>query len=158
MEGLKFSTWLGSLVAPPTSFYLIGFDETSIKLAINQLASIGYEPFIKSAFVFAQGTETSKLIDLDYFWNHPDDFTIVDVRDLKEVKEKKFFEQSIHIPLVELASSAKDLPASKPIVVHCAGGYRSAIASSMLQNVLLDKPPVFDLGKAVLNWSDFNNR
>jgi hydroxyacylglutathione hydrolase len=39
---------------------------------------------------------------------------------------------SINIPLPQLADRLDEVPANKPIVVHCEGGYRSAIACSIL--------------------------
>jgi rhodanese-related sulfurtransferase len=37
-------------------------------------------------------------------------------------------------------------------VVHCAGGYRSAAASSLLQSALKDKVKVYDLGEAIKDF------
>ncbi len=36
-------------------------------------------------------------------------------------------------PLAQLRSQLADLPRSKPIVVHCAGGWRSSVAASLLR-------------------------
>jgi rhodanese-related sulfurtransferase len=36
-------------------------------------------------------------------------------------------------PLDQLRNSLRDLPADRAIAVHCKGGYRSAIACSLLQ-------------------------
>jgi hydroxyacylglutathione hydrolase len=41
------------------------------------------------------------------------------------------------------------IPTDKPIVVHCAGGYRSAAASSLIHSTLNGKVSVMDLGEAV---------
>ena len=40
---------------------------------------------------------------------------------------------AMHKPLDKLASMLSDLDKKKPIVVHCKGGYRSAIACSVIQ-------------------------
>ncbi|MEO8886913.1 MAG: rhodanese-like domain-containing protein [Mucilaginibacter sp.] len=42
-----------------------------------------------------------------------------------------------------------EIPINKPFVVHCAGGYRSAADSSILQNAFGDKIKVLDLGEAI---------
>ena len=39
---------------------------------------------------------------------------------------------ALHIPLHRLESRLKEIPAGRPIAVHCASGYRSAIAASLL--------------------------
>jgi len=77
------------------------------------------------------------------------DFTIVDVRNVSEVKEGKIFSNSISIPLAEARDRVNEIPTDKPIVVHCAGGYRSAAASSLIQSKLNGSVKVFDLGDAV---------
>lgn len=51
-------------------------------------------------------------------------------------------------PLNELRDSAKEIPTNKPIVVHCAGGYRSAAGSSILQNEL-EGVTVYDLSDEI---------
>ena len=57
---------------------------------------------------------------------------VVDVRGPKE-RELKHIEGSVHIPLDQLRRRASELPRDRTLVVHCAGGYRSSIAASILQ-------------------------
>jgi hydroxyacylglutathione hydrolase len=38
-----------------------------------------------------------------------------------------------HIPLGELPREASSVPEGRPVIVHCQGGARSAIAASLLQ-------------------------
>jgi hydroxyacylglutathione hydrolase len=40
---------------------------------------------------------------------------------------------ALHKPLDKVAGMLGDLDPAKPIVVHCKGGYRSAIACSLIQ-------------------------
>jgi rhodanese-related sulfurtransferase len=40
---------------------------------------------------------------------------------------------SVGIPLNHLTARLDELPRDRPIVVYCAGGYRSSIAASLLQ-------------------------
>jgi rhodanese-related sulfurtransferase len=40
---------------------------------------------------------------------------------------------SVNIPLSQLAARVGELPQERPILLYCAGGYRSAIAASLLQ-------------------------
>jgi len=42
-------------------------------------------------------------------------------------------EGSVRIPLGQLAGRMGELDKAKLIVVHCAGGYRSSIATSLLR-------------------------
>src|SRR5439155_4468915 len=57
---------------------------------------------------------------------------VVDVRGPHEY-EAKHIEGSLCIPLNHLAERVQELPADRPLLVHCAGGYRSSIAASLLQ-------------------------
>lgn len=145
----KFETWLGTVVKPEEEFYLLTADESSLKLMMLRCCKIGYEAFIKGAFVMDEGPVISDVTDLDHFKSHPSLYTIVDVRNSNEVKESLGFKDAIRIPLPELRNRFSDIPLNKPIMVHCAGGYRSAAASSLLQKHLAGEVKVFDLSTEV---------
>lgn len=57
---------------------------------------------------------------------------VLDVRERVEV-EAEAMETSIRIPLAQLPDRTAELDASRLLVVHCKGGYRSSIASSILR-------------------------
>jgi len=57
---------------------------------------------------------------------------LLDIRANKERKDK-FIEGSLHIPLNHLQERVGELPSDRPLVVHCAGGYRSSIAASIIK-------------------------
>ena len=57
---------------------------------------------------------------------------MVDVRTPGE-RERKFVAGSVSIPLNHLPERLQELPADRPLLVYCAGGYRSSIAASLLQ-------------------------
>ena len=56
----------------------------------------------------------------------------VDVRAPRE-REAKRIDGSISIPLNHLSERLAELPRDRPLLVFCAGGYRSSIAASLLQ-------------------------
>ena len=56
----------------------------------------------------------------------------VDVRTPRE-RETKHIAGSLSIPLNHLAERCSELPIDRPLLVYCAGGYRSSIAASLLQ-------------------------
>jgi rhodanese-related sulfurtransferase len=58
---------------------------------------------------------------------------IVDVRAPRE-REQKRIGGSVSIPLNHLTERLSELPRDRPLLVHCAGGYRSSIAASLLQH------------------------
>lgn len=152
MDGTKFETWLGSIIKPGEKFYLAASSQEQLRQLMQRTAAIGYEDFIEEAFVLEFGNKQDALLDLKNFKTHPDQYTIIDVRNPSELKEGKPFDNSISVPLAELRSQVNKIPVNKPIVVHCAGGYRSAAASSLLHSTLNGRVPVFDLGEAVKDF------
>ncbi|MDB5019653.1 MAG: sulfurtransferase [Pedobacter sp.] len=147
MDGDKFETWLGSLISPGDPFFLAAVDDEALTGLMERVAKIGYEPFIKAAFVLGFGTEASAELNFKAFKKDPSAYTIVDIRNQSEAESQPAFKHSINIPLPELEQRLKEVPTDKPIVVHCAGGYRSAAGSSLLENSL--DVNVFDLGNHI---------
>ncbi|MDH6247605.1 MBL fold metallo-hydrolase [Mycobacterium sp. OTB74] len=61
-----------------------------------------------------------------------DAVTLIDIRNPGE-RESGAIPGSIGIPLAQLRSRLTDVPTDKPIVLHCAGGWRSSVAASLLR-------------------------
>jgi rhodanese-related sulfurtransferase len=57
---------------------------------------------------------------------------VVDVRTPSERRQKRI-PGSIGLPLNHLTEQLEALPKGQPLLVHCAGGYRSSVAASLLQ-------------------------
>ena len=151
MEEGKFETWLGSIVLPSESFVLVAEDQEQLRRAIRRAASIGYEAHIRSAAVLSHASNKSRRLNTSAFLQHQDNYTIIDVRNTSEVIQEKIFARSINIPLPQLRHRLDEIPTDKPVVVHCAGGYRSAAASSIIEGFVGARTEVFDLGMAINN-------
>ncbi len=149
MNDTKFETWLGSIVNPNEPFYLIAESETVLNQLMERTAKIGYEKQIALAFVMDYGDTEMKLFNSEELKNNQDAYTIIDIRNHSEVKANKIFANSIHIPLHELRERTNEIPVHKPIVVHCAGGYRSAAGSSIIKSKLNGTSQVYDLSETV---------
>src|SRR5690606_29498331 len=120
MDGDKFETWLGSIVAPKESYYLIGQDEESLNSLIGKTAKIGYELLIKGAFVYdASDGEEFDRFDKNDFKSNKEAYTIVDIRNSNDTLEDHIIDQSINIPLPELRERAKKIPNDKAKALHC---------------------------------------
>ena len=148
----RFETWLGAILPPHEPFYLLTTDTVSLQQAMERTARIGYEPFIKAGLIMRTGSEKQTLFDVEYFRQHTDEYTIIDVRNASEVKKQQIFNHAIHIPLPELRLRLKEIPLDKPIAVHCAGGYRSAAASSILEAALPDNMQIMDIGEHIKSF------
>ena len=148
-ENDKFETWLGSIVKPEEAFYVVLNSVEDKDEILHRIAKIGYEDQLQGILTLDDSSfESTEKIDLSDFKNNPNQYTIIDIRNKSEVEEGKFFENTISIPLNELRDSENQIPTDKPIVVHCAGGYRSAAGSSIISNFKNDAK-VYDLSDAV---------
>lgn len=148
-NGGKFETWLGSIIGPDEQFYLLAATAQQLTEVMEKTARIGYESKIKAALVYTQGAAQLEVLPLDDFKAHPERYTVVDVRMSSEAADYPIFQQALSIPLDELRKRVTEIPVTKPVVIHCAGGYRSAAATSIVAAALKDKVPVYDLGEAV---------
>jgi rhodanese-related sulfurtransferase len=74
---------------------------------------------------------------------------IVDVRAPREW-HKSHLEGSVNIPLNHLAERIDEVPANRPVLVHCAGGYRSSIAAGLLQR--LGRLKLTELNGGITAW------
>lgn len=148
-ENSKFETWLGSIVTPEDTFTLVIDSKENKDAMLHRVAKIGYEKLLSKVITLSQyNLEQTPSLDLADFKQNPDNYTIVDIRNTSEVEEEKFFENALSHPLNELRDTASEIPTDKPIVVHCAGGYRSAAGSSILQKKLASAT-VYDLSDEI---------
>jgi NADPH-dependent 2,4-dienoyl-CoA reductase/sulfur reductase-like enzyme/rhodanese-related sulfurtransferase len=58
---------------------------------------------------------------------------LVDVRSRREW-ERNHLDDAVHIPVDELRERMDELPADRPVALHCASGYRSYVAQRILLN------------------------
>lgn len=149
MNGGKFETWLGSIVGPEERFFLVSDSAAELEILINKAAKIGYEQLINGAVVNPAGmTEKGTSFDLEAFKANKKAYTIVDIRSRDEHATAPIFEEALNIPLQELRERAVEIPTEKPILIHCAGGYRSAAGSSIVAGALKGAE-VLDFSEAI---------
>ena len=117
---------------------------------VNQFNPDAKTALFKSLKPSVKLKETRSL-DINDFTKKPNDYTIIDVRNKSEVEAGKVFDNAISMPLNTIRDTVGKIPSDKPIVVHCAGGYRSAAGSSIIEKHLKNAK-VYDLGEKV---SDF---
>ena len=139
--GGQYATWAGTLLNPEEWIILIsepGREEEAAK----RLGRIGFDRVNGYLQEGIQALEQRP--DLVDGWDRIDAATladellspspplVVDVRAPKE-REAKHIKGSVHVPLNQLRGRASELPKDRTVAVHCAGGYRSSIAASILQ-------------------------
>ncbi len=142
LEG-RFAEWAGSLL-PFTKPILLVTEEGKEKETIIRLARVGFEKFegyLQGSFEAwkAAGERFDLLISVEadeLAMDIPFDenLVVVDVRKEAEYADGHL-KQAINIPLLELVDpgSMANFDDHHNIYLHCAAGYRSVIASSLLK-------------------------
>jgi rhodanese-related sulfurtransferase len=74
---------------------------------------------------------------------------VIDVRAPRE-REQKYIAESLGMPLNHLVEKLETLPKDRPLLVYCAGGYRSSIAASLLQRDGFDH--VSEIAGGIAGW------
>jgi glyoxylase-like metal-dependent hydrolase (beta-lactamase superfamily II)/rhodanese-related sulfurtransferase len=138
----SFATYLGWLIPWGTPITFLGADAEQVRAAQRQLALIGIDR--------PAGATTEPVADLagdtglrSYpvatFADLADagDILVLDVRRVDEVATGRL-PGALNIPLPELRGRLGEVPAGKPVWVHCLSGYRASIAASLLDAAGLD--------------------
>ncbi len=81
--------------------------------------------------------------------HHPEDFTLLDVRQPKEYEEAHL-PGAVLMPMAELEKRLGELKANKPTIVYCASGVRSRAAASVLGNAGFTE--VYNMGGGIHAW------
>lgn len=74
---------------------------------------------------------------------------VIDVRTPRE-REQKYVAGSLSIPLNHLVEKLETLSKDRPVLLHCAGGYRSSIAASLLQRNGFEH--VSEIAGGIVGW------
>ena len=136
-----FAPWVGAMIQDVQQPIVLVCPEGREEETVTRLSRVGFDRTLgylngglaawKSA-----GKETDDLrsisaaaFEKEYSTKNP---TVVDVR-----KEGEFQSQhmtnAFHAPLDYINNHLNDMPSDAPFYVHCAGGYRSVIAASVLK-------------------------
>lgn len=142
--GLKgsFAPWVGALITNIQRPLLLVCDEGSEKEAIIRLARVGYDNVIGYLKGGIEAWKNSgKTIDtinsitpaqLENNISSNPDLHIIDVRNVGEYLSEHVVNAE-NLPLAELNDSSKNLDKNETYFIHCAGGYRSMVAASLLR-------------------------
>ncbi len=136
----KYATWAGTILDRSRPIVVIA-DTGREEEAVMRLGRIGFDlvaGYLKNGLEalvphpdLVERTQRMTAVDLAEQLNGETDPLIVDVRTEKEW-QSGHVESSVNLPLNQLQSRADELPRDRRLVVHCQGGYRSAIATSLL--------------------------
>ncbi|MGW4499127.1 rhodanese-like domain-containing protein [Micromonospora sp. NPDC004336] len=138
----RFAETAGSVVAPDSKVLVVAPQDREEEIVVR-LARIGFDQVIgylrepEGAFLemVADMNRASRVTatELREALDGAEAPAVLDVRNAGE-REQGAVDGSLHIPLAELTRRLDEVPTDRPIVVHCAGGYRSSVAASLLRN------------------------
>jgi rhodanese-related sulfurtransferase len=138
--GGQYATWAGTILGRDRPIVIIADPGREHESAIR-LGRIGFDHIVgflqdglRSLDARADLTATTERISAPLAAERlaTQEPLAVDVRTPAE-RERTFVPGSVNIPLNHLADRMQELPRDRPLIVYCAGGYRSAIAASLLQ-------------------------
>ena len=137
-----FAPWVGAMIVDVKQPILLVANDDQIEEAITRLSRVGFDNVLGylegglEAWVKAgKDTDDIQTVDAEAFasvLNATPEAKVVDVRKDGEY-QSEHVENAIHASLEYLANNMHLIPKDEPFYLHCAGGYRSLIAHSMLK-------------------------
>ncbi len=137
----QYATWAGTILGREAPIVLVADPGTEMESALR-LGRIGFDHVVgflagglASAAVGPARIVTTERVGADVAAARLASATppvALDVRTPSE-RAQKHIEGSTAIPLNHLVDRISQIPRGRPLLVHCAGGYRSSIAASLLQ-------------------------
>ena len=137
----NFAQWVGELIPSVQQEILVITEPGKEEEAITRLSRVGYDGvigFLKGGFdawrTSDKEIDTVNRISAETLaaMVKEDAVLLFDVRKKSEYDSQHVI-GATNVPLNELNQHLAEIPKDKALVLHCAGGYRSMIASSMLK-------------------------
>ena len=140
---VQYASWAARILGLEARLIICGEDPDHIRESQIRLARVGIENisgyledgiigWVKNGFRVEYVPQIGVQELAELLHNDPHQTVVLDVREPSEVVANAI-QGSIRIPLGQLAEGAGKLDPGKLIVVHCKGGYRSSIATSLLR-------------------------
>jgi len=136
----NFAMWVGEMVPDIKQAILLVTEPGKEEESIIRLSRVGYDNtigFLKGGFPAwkAAGKEVdtvSRINATEFAKRYATKPIIIDVRKKSEFDSEHVVD-AINVPLNQINQHLAQFPKDKPFIVHCAGGYRSMIAASILK-------------------------
>ncbi len=155
-----FAPWVGSIIKDINKKILLICDQGKEKEAIVRLSRVGFDNclgFLDGGFhnwMSENEFDTIESIDSDNLSSIVESINLVDVRKFSE-RSNGFLKNTISIPLDLFQVNLNGLDKNKKYYVHCAGGYRSMIACSILKRNGFNSPIDVTGGFSAIRNSNF---
>ncbi|MGV4414920.1 MBL fold metallo-hydrolase [Chryseobacterium sp. T1] len=139
--GLKgdFAPWVGAMIVDVNQPLLLVTDIGTEEEVITRLSRVGFDNvlgYLDGSFDSwkSSGKETDeikRITPLQFVEDYTEDAKVIDVRKITEYTAEHL-DQAYNRPLDVISDWVKSVDDSKHFFLHCAGGYRSMIAASIL--------------------------
>jgi glyoxylase-like metal-dependent hydrolase (beta-lactamase superfamily II)/rhodanese-related sulfurtransferase len=156
--GGSFATWCGTLLDPQRPVVLVADPGRELEAA-TRLGRIGFDTVagflaggmqqLDNAPTLIERTERITAGSAAEQLAAPDPPLLIDVRTSREWSEGHI-DSALSVPLPQLTERLAELPVDRQLIVYCASGYRSGIATSLLQRAAL--PHVVNLVGGLGAW------
>lgn len=134
-----FAPWVGALIADVKQPILLVVEEGRLEEVVTRLSRVGFDNtigYLEGGFeawpASGKATDSIESISADEYKSRFDDHATFDVRKQGEF-DSAHVENAVLTPLGSLNDYLAEIPKEDKFFVHCAGGYRSVIAASMLK-------------------------
>lgn len=137
----NFAQWVGEMIPDVKQQILLVCEPGRESEAVTRLSRVGYDGtigFLENGFAswLASGKEVDTFqritaMDLEERMKK-EDYTLIDVRKKSEYDSEHVID-AVNVPLNEINQHLASFPKDKAFAIHCAGGYRSMIAASILK-------------------------
>jgi hydroxyacylglutathione hydrolase len=154
----QFATWVGTVLSRERPIVIIANPSRESESALR-LGRIGFDNVVgflndgmRSLDLRPDLTVTTERLSAPFSAhvmssNEPPQ--LIDVRTPRE-HDQRSIDGSLSIPLNHLSERMPELSKSRPVLVYCAGGYRSSIAASLLQQQGFDR--VTEIAGGMAAW------
>jgi glyoxylase-like metal-dependent hydrolase (beta-lactamase superfamily II)/rhodanese-related sulfurtransferase len=135
----SFAPWVGSIIKDINTKLLLVCENGLEKEAILRLSRVGFDNCLGyldggfSSWAINNSFETIESISADHLSQKTNDISLIDVRKDGE-RSNGYLSTSKHIPLDNFQDLVSQIDSKSRHYIHCAGGYRSMIACSILKN------------------------
>ena len=136
----QFAPWVGALIPDIKQEILLITEVGNEEETVTRLARVGYDcviGFLEGGFEAWEASNheidsVNRITADEFAAMHPQNPIVIDVRKPSEY-DTEHVAGAISIPLDFINDELAQFPKNEPFVIHCAGGYRSMMAASILK-------------------------
>jgi hydroxyacylglutathione hydrolase len=162
-----FAPWVGALICDVKQPILLVAPKGREKEAITRLSRVGFDNtlgYLKGSYSAwskeGKDTDSIRSISAEQFASEMGNTKVFDVRKVGEF-QANHITNATHTPLSKINDYLNDYKSENKSYIHCAGGYRSVIAASILKsrgihNITDIKGGFGAIKKTAIPLTDFN--